>query len=388
MVFTLVFIVFVSFLFRFALGSVLFLFLNLALALLLRGEFSMRNLKKVFSVTLMAAALSALVGCGGDDKSASSAGSAAAVGPTPQSPLTLRVGHDSPETVPVAKALAKWGELVEQRTQGAVKVQIFNNGTVGSASDYAVNCQLGTLDVGAVNQSVMTSFIPEVAAIDIPYLITSYEQADKLFLNDGPLTQYYTNKINDAGINLVNLDVWEVGFRDFSNSKHPINSVDDIAGIRLRVLDSKVHQGFWKALGADPVPMSWGEAYTALQQKAIDGVENAISILDQNNIEEVNHYLAMTDHNYSSIFIIMSKQSYDKLSPEQQKIVLDSAKEAGVYEREEQRRQAEAAVNNLVQRGMELTRPDTTGIIEKTQAFLDEQKAAYPDIVKIIDSNK
>lgn len=344
----------------------------------------MKTFKKLVGISLVAAALATLSACGGDD----SKGAAESAVPTPQNPLTLRVGHDSPETVPVAKALAKWGELVEQRTAGAVKVQIFNNGTVGSASDYAVNCQLGTLDVGAVNQSVMTSFIPEVAAIDIPYLITSYEQADKLFLNNGPLTQYYTDKIDNAGINLVNLDVWEVGFREFSNSKYPINSVDDIAGIRLRVLDSKVHQGFWKALGADPVPMSWGEAYTALQQKAIDGVENAISILDQNNIEEVNHYLAMTDHNYSSIFIIMSQQSFNKLSPEQQKIVKDAAKEAGVYEREEQRLQANAAVNNLVERGMELTTPDKNAIINKVQGFLDEQKSAYPEIVKIVDANK
>lgn len=303
-------------------------------------------------------------------------------------PIVLRAGHDSPETVPVAKGLAYWADLVNKRTNGEVQIQVFNNGTVGSASDYAVNCQLGTLDIGAVNQSVMTSFIPDIEAIDIPYLITSYEQADKLFAGDGPLTKYYTDEINNAGINLINLDVWEVGFREFSNSVKPINNADDIAGIRLRVLDSKVHQGFWKALGADPVPMSWGEAYTALQQKAIDGVENAISVLDGNNINEVNSYLAMTDHNYSAIFIIMSAQSMAKLTPEQQKIVLDSAKEAGVYQREEQRRQAEAAVNNLTSKGMTLTTPDKVSIEKKVASFLDEQKAAYPEIMKIIDNAK
>ena len=303
-------------------------------------------------------------------------------------PIVLRAGHDSPETVPVAKGLAYWADLVKERTNGAVEIQVFNNGTVGSASDYAVNCQLGTLDIGSVNQSVMTSFIPDIAAIDIPYLVTSYEQADKLFAGDGPLTKYYTDEINNAGINLVNLDIWEVGFREFSNSTRPINNADDIAGIRLRVLDSRVHQGFWKALGADPVPMSWGEAYTALQQKAIDGVENAISVLDGNNINEVNSYLAMTDHNYSAIFIIMSAQTWNRLTPEQQKIVYDSAKEAGVYQREEQRRQAEAAVENLASKGMTVTHPDITSIQTKVASFLEEQKAEYPEIIKIIDSVK
>lgn len=303
-------------------------------------------------------------------------------------PIVLKVGHDSPETVPVAKGLAYFADLVKDRTKGEVEIQVFNNGTVGSASDYAVNCQLGTLDIGAVNQSVMTSFFSDIEAIDIPYLVTSYEQADKLFANDGPLTKYYTDEINNAGINLVNLDVWEVGFREFSNSVKPINSADDIAGIRLRVLDSKVHQGFWKALGADPVPMSWGEAYTALQQKAIDGVENAISVLDGNNINEVNSFLAMTDHNYSAIFIIMSAQSMQKLNPEQQQIVLQAAKEAGIYQREEQRRQAKAAVDNLTSKGMTLTTPDKASIENKVAPFLKEQKAKYPEIIKIIDANK
>lgn len=298
--------------------------------------------------------------------------------------VVLKAGHDSPETVPVAKGLAKWAELVEWRTNGEVKIQVYNNGTAGSASDYAVNCQLGTLDIGAVNQSVMTSFIPDIGAVDIPYLITSYEEADKLFANNGPLTQYYSNEIANAGINLINMDVWEVGFREFSNSTRAIHTPEDIKGIKLRVMDSKIHQGFWRALGADPVPMSWGEAYTALQQKAIDGVENAISVLDGNNINEVNKYLAMTDHNYSAIFIIMSDKSFKKLSPEQQKIVQDAAREAGKYQREEQRRQAAAAVDNLAKKGMEVTTVDKEAMKKAVAGFLEEQEKEYPEIIKII----
>lgn len=298
--------------------------------------------------------------------------------------VVLKAGHDSPETVPVAKGLAKWAELVEQRTNGEVKIQVYNNGTAGSASDYAVNCQLGTLDIGAVNQSVMTSFIPDIGAVDIPYLITSYEEADKLFANNGPLTQYYSDEIANAGINLINMDVWEVGFREFSNSTRAIHTPEDIKGIKLRVMDSKIHQGFWRALGADPVPMSWGEAYTALQQKAIDGVENAISVLDGNNINEVNKYLAMTDHNYSAIFIIMSDKSFKKLSPEQQKIVQDAAREAGKYQREEQRRQAAAAVDNLAKKGMEVTTVDKEAMKKAVAGFLEEQEKEYPEIIKII----
>ena len=180
------------------------------------------------------------------------------------------------------------------------------------------------------------------------------------------------------------MDVWEVGFREFSNSTRAIHTPEDIKGIKLRVMDSKIHQGFWRALGADPVPMSWGEAYTALQQKAIDGVENAISVLDGNNINEVNKYLAMTDHNYSAIFIIMSDKSFKKLSPEQQKIVQDAAREAGKYQREEQRRQAAAAVDNLAKKGMEVTTVDKEAMKKAVAGFLEEQEKEYPEIIKII----
>ena len=325
----------------------------------------MKSLPKVLTLSLLSAAMFSLA--------------------AQADPIVLRAGHDSPETVPVAKGLAKWADLVKERTNGEVEIQVFNNGTVGSASDYAVNCQLGTLDIGAVNQSVMTSFVDDIAAVDIPYLITSYEDADKLFANNGPLTQYYTNEIKDAGINILNLDIWEVGFREFSNSTREIHSPADIAGIKLRVMDSKIHQGFWRALGADPVPMSWGEAYTALQQKAIDGVENAISVLDGNNINEVNTYLAMTDHNYSSIFIIMSEQSWNKLSPEQQQIVQDAAREAGQYQREEQRRQADAAVKNLSDKGMTVTTVNKEEMKAAVTDFLAEQEKDYPGIFKIIN---
>ena len=134
--------------------------------------------------------------------------------------------------------------------------------------------------------------------------------------------------------------------------------------------------------------MSWGEAYTALQQKAIDGVENAISVLDGNNINEVNQYLAMTDHNYSAIFIIMSAQSLKKLTPEQQQILQDTAREAGKYQREEQRRQAKAAVDNLAKKGMEVTTVDKEAMKAAVADFLKEQEGEYPEIVKIIKAAK
>lgn len=322
-------------------------------------------------------------GCGGAaDSGAAAPGGAPAATPSAE-PVVLKVGHDAAETVPVAKGLAEFERLVEARTGGAVQVEIYNNGTMGSASDYVVNAQLGSLDMGATNQSVIASFVTDLAACDIPYIFESYEHADAAFT--GELGQYFTDEVRQT-MGLETLAIWEVGFRNLTNNKHPVNTVADVSGIRLRTMDNPIHLAFWKSLGADPVPMSWSEAYTAMQQGAIDGQENPFSVILGNNVAEVNQYLAVTEHVYSSIFIFIGEQAWGKLTAEQQEIVRTAAQEAGTFEREEQRRQATAAITELESKGMEITYPDKAEFIAATDAFRQEQAKAYPEVVAMIEA--
>lgn len=299
--------------------------------------------------------------------------------------LTLKVAHDSAETVPVAKGLAKFAELVEERTEGKVKIEVYNNGQLGSASDYVVNTQLGTLDMGVVNQSVLSSYIEDIAAVDIPYIIESYEHADKVF--GGEVGQYYADEIRDVMGSHV-IDIWEVGFRELTNSQHPVNSIEDVKRLKIRTMDNPIHQEFWKSLGADPVPMSWNEAYTAMQQKAIDGQENPLSVILGNNVAEVNKELAITDHVYSSIFFLVSDDAWSALNEEQQEIVTECAKEAGKYEREEQRRQSDEALEKLKEQGMKITEPDKSEFIEMSKKFQEAYKDEYREIIDMIDAAK
>lgn len=346
--------------------------------------------KKIIT-TLMAATFCAasLAACGGGSSTpaSSSAGSSEAGASTaaPANAITLKVGHDAAETVPVARGLAEFERLVEERTGGSVQVEVYNNGTMGSASDYVVNCQLGTLDMGATNQSVIASFIPELAACDIPYIFESYEHADAAFT--GELGDYFINRVRDT-MQLETVAIWEVGFRNLTNSKHPVNTVADVAGLRLRTMDNPIHLAFWKSLGADPVPMSWSEAYTALQQGAIDGQENPFSVILGNNVAEVNQHLAVTEHVYSSIFIFVSEQAWNKMTAEQQEIVRAAAQEAGQFEREEQRRQATDAISQLESAGMAITYPDKAEFIAATEAFRAEQSKEYPEVVEMIANAK
>lgn len=346
-------------------------------------------MKKFISFILVAMlCIIPLAACG---NSAPPAGSGDATQPTEagssgaEAPIVLKIAHDSSEQVPVAIGLAEFKRLVEEKSNGQMIIEVYNNGTLGSASDYVVNCQLGTLDMGTVNQSVVSSFIPDLPAVDIPYIIESYEHADKVFM--GEVGQHYSQEVRDI-IGIEVIGIWEVGFRNLTNSKKAVNSVEDVAGLRIRTMDNPVHQAFWKGLGADPVPMSWNEAYTAMQQKAIDGQENPFSVILGNKVAEVNNHLAVTEHVYSSQFIIMSDKAWSSLNEEQQKIIKDSCYEAGLVEREEQRRQANEAVAQLEEQGMSVTYPDKQGFIDASAEFRAKYSEQYADIVKMIEAAK
>lgn len=333
-------------------------------------------MKRIISLLLAGVLCVSLTGCTVFDKTKK---------PDENGVLTFKVAHDSAETVPVAKGLARFAELVEEKSGGTIKIEVYNNGQLGSASDYVVNTQLGTLDMAVVNQSVLSSFVPDLAAVDIPYIIEGYDHADRVF--EGETGEYYSQEVTDL-MGTVVLDIWEVGFRNLTNSKTPVNSIEDVKGLRIRTMDNKVHQEFWKSLGADPVPMSWNEAYTAMQQKAIDGQENPLSVILGNNVAEVNKELAITEHVYSSIFFLMSKDAQKALTEEQQELIKECAKEAGTYEREEQRRQAEEAIAELETLGMNVTRPDKQEFIDASEEFRKEYGSEYQFIVDMIEAAK
>ncbi len=355
-------------------------------------------MKRLFSVFLAAILLISLVACGGNNSGSSAvqpsqqpqdgtnAGNPAPSNATPANgTITFKVGHDAAETVPVAIGLAEFKRLVEERSNGQIVIEIYNNGTLGSASDYVVNCQLGTLDMGTVNQSVVSSFIPDLPAVDIPYIIESYEHADRVFLGD--VGKHYAEEVREI-MDIELIGIWEVGFRNLTNNKQPVNSVADVAGLRIRTMDNPVHQALWKGLGADPVPMAWGEAYTAMQQGAIDGQENPYSVILGNNVAEVNKHLAVTEHVYSSQFILMSRNAWNMLTEEQQKIIMDSCYEAGLYQRENQRMQAEEGLAKLKELGMEVTTPDKQGFIDASASIREEFGKEYAEVVAMIEAAK
>ncbi len=290
--------------------------------------------------------------------------------------MILRIAQASAADGAIGISMDKFAQDVSEKTNGRIAIHTFHNGQLGSERENIESVQMGDLDMAVVNQSVLVNFEPTIAVFDLPYTFTSAEHADKVFL--GEIGQEFLTKLEK--VRLHGFAVWESGFRNLTNSKREVNNVDDVAGLRIRVMENKIHQDLWTSLGADPVPMSWSDAYTGLQQGALDGQENPATVIDKNNVVEVNKNMALTEHCYSTVFILFSQKVWDKLSPEDQTILTDCMKQASLDERALSRKMDKEAIVTLESKGMKVTYPDKKGFIEKSAGVRAKYGAAFKEV--------
>ena len=290
--------------------------------------------------------------------------------------IVIRMAQASAADGAIGLSMDNFAKDVEEKSNGRIVVHTFHNGQLGTERENIESVQMGNLDIAVVNQSVLVNFFPDIAVFDLPYTITSVEHADKVFL--GEIGQSFLNKLPE--VRLHGLAIWESGFRNLTNSKREVNSADDVKGLRIRVMENKIHQDLWGALGADPVPMSWSDAYTGMQQGAIDGQENPATVIDKNNVVEVNKNMAMTEHCYSTVFLVMAPKTWDRLSPEDQKLITDCMNKASLDERALSRKMDKEAITTLESKGMVVTYPDKSLFIERSKPVRDFYSKDFPEL--------
>lgn len=279
-------------------------------------------------------------------------------------PLTLKAGHAVAETHPYHLGLVKFAELVSQKTNGQVKIDIYANGQLGNERDMIEGLQIGTIDLVVSSTGPVSNFVPEMGVVDLPFLFRDHEHAYKVL--DGPIGQGLLAKFQSK--NIVGLAFWENGFRHLTNSKRAVATPNDVKGLKIRTMENPVHQETFRVLGADPTPMAWSEVFTALQQGTIDGQENPIPIIYNQKIYEAQKYLSLTGHFYSPSLLLMSNAAFQKLTPDQQKIVKEAALEAAAYEREQIKQQENEQIDKLKAAGMQITEPDRAAFQQATQS--------------------
>ena len=248
---------------------------------------------------------------------------------------TLKVGFGSSiDNSSGGQGLKKFKELVEKESNGRITVELFGDGQLGNDKSMMEALQMGTLDMTMPSSSPVSEFTKAFLAFDLPFLFTTPEQADKVL--DGASGQDILKTLDT--VNIMGLCYFENGFRNVTNSKHAVKSVTDLSGLKIRTMQNPIHLETFKLWGANPQPMAFNEVFTALEQKTLDGQENPNTLIFDAGFYEAQKYLTISRHFYTPYVLMISRKTWGKLSPEDQKLIQKCADEAKIFQRETNRR--------------------------------------------------
>ena len=264
---------------------------------------------------------------------------------------TIKFTLNGPEGHPAVAGMKKFTEIVTAKSGGKIKVNLFYNGTLGSDQAVVSAMKGGTIEMSVMNSGILASEAKELAIFDFPFLFANEKESDAIV--DGPVGKKMHALLEQKG--LVGLAYWELGYRQMTNGKRPLNKVEDIAGLKLRVIPNPINVAWVKALGANPTPLPFPEVYGAMEQGAIDGQENPISVIAANKFWEVQKNIALTNHQYNPQSVIFSKKVWDTLSATEKKLIDDAAVEAAIFQRKESRAAVAANLDLLKKNGMAVT---------------------------------
>ncbi len=246
--------------------------------------------------------------------------------------LKFRVAHTTPPGNHITLAFEKFKELVEQKSNGKIRVQVFPNAILGSDRVLMEGAQKGSLEMAVSSTPNMANFSPLYQVFDLPY-ITSPKNQEKLYkaIDSGALGEYFKKVGNSIGLEPIMYA--EYGYRNFVTINRPVSRVEDLAGLKVRTTDSAVEVEVAKILKMNPTPVAWGEVYTALQQGTVDGEGNTFPHMYGAKHHEVLKYAVTSAHNYGMQLMMANKAWWDKLPPEAQKLIREAAAEALAYQR-------------------------------------------------------
>lgn len=265
-------------------------------------------------------------------------------------PRIVRFGYGLVDDSNQGRAVRLFAKEVEKATGGKMKVRGIGNAALGSDMQMQQALIGGAQEMMVGSTATLVGVAPQMALWDTPFLINNAKEADALL--DGPVGDKVRATLEPKGI--VGLVYWENGFRNLTNNKHPVTKLEDMNGIKLRVMQNNVFLDSFKALGANAVPLPFSELFTALETKAVDGQENPYNTVVSSKFYEVQKYLTVTNHVYSPWMVSVSKKWWDGLSKDEQKVIMDAAKKARDFERKDTRDEAAKALADLKTKGMQV----------------------------------
>jgi len=286
----------------------------------------------------------------------------------------IKFSYPVSQTNPVGMATNKFIEVADQKSGGKFKITGYADAQLGNEIQAMSSAQGGIIELTVVSTAGAANNVKELGIFDLPFLFQTVEEADAVV--DGPIGKQLLDKFSSK--NLVGLCYWDYGFRQVSNSKHPIRKLEDFEGLKLRALQNRIYIDTFKALGANPLPLPYPETYTALESKAIDGQESAYLVTKSSGYQEIQKYLTETKHVYLPAVVMASKRFWDRLSPEEQGILRDACAESQAYHRKVSREMEEDVVKELIAAGMQFNKiepAERARMIEATAPVTEQYKA-------------
>ena len=303
---------------------------------------------------------------------------------------TLRFAFQNVKDHPQGQGAQKFADLVSEKSGGKIKVRLFPGGTLGGDLQTVSALQGGTLDLTVLNSGILAAQVPEFAMLDFPYLFNNTAEAHAVI--DGEVGQKLHASLESKG--LVGLGYWDLGFRNLTNSKHPVTKPEDMQGLKIRVIQSPIYLETFKALGANPVPMPFPEVYTGLEQRTVDGQENPFTVILGSKFNEVQKYLSTTNHIYNPQSFVIGQKTWQKLNADEQALIREAAQEAQTYQRQvtedSQNKALETLkgsmqVNEIAPQEVERFREKVKPVVEQFAKDMNPElvKAMYDSIDKV-----
>jgi tripartite ATP-independent transporter DctP family solute receptor len=265
-------------------------------------------------------------------------------------PRIIRFGYGLVENSNQGRAVKVFADEVEKRSGGKMRLRAVGAAALGSDVQMQQALIGGAQEMMVGSTATLVGIVKEMALWDTPFLFNNGAEADAIL--DGPVGQKVMAKMPEKG--LVGLVYWENGFRNLTNSKRPITKTEDLAGVKLRVMQNPVYLESFNALGANAIPMAFSELFGALETKTVDGQENPFNTILSSKFYEVQKYVSVTNHVYSPWIVFVSKKYWDGLSKDEQKVLMDAAKVSREFERKDTRAEAAKAVADLKSKGMQV----------------------------------
>jgi len=296
----------------------------------------------------------------------------------------LVMGNVNPPKHGTSQAAQQFADRLAELTQGKVKVVHHHSGTLGGEREIAQNIQLGTVDLGPITTAPLSTLVPEMSVFQLPYIFRDYQHVYAALDGSDVIRKYYEGVLDKKGFHLIGFIA--AGYRGIYGH-HPINSVADVKGKKIRVQEDKILVATFKALGMISTPIAFPEVATALQTKVIEFAEGGINTFYHNKFYDIVKHVADVRHTHQAIAFIMAKGTWQKLDPPTQKAVADAWEHARQFNRKFILDEDKTIQDQVRARGVAITKPDATPFREATKNVYEEFFAtpAGKDARKIVD---